>query len=235
MRPSLTAQAVAIAVVSTCALVQVHATSNYTYKKNEYLVIEAGYAPNKLLSIASHGNGEDGSDDFHLYLMAEPAHLKIAQLPAIEPDDILDTGPDAYEARWAPDSQHVAVAFRSDRHMGEVRLYQIRNRRAQIIRGPDLLREVIKNAAISSKDYDLRSRGLELSWLGPASFKLEDSRTFRVNSPVLARILGRFGRETAVQDAEGTKRFVDFSVEAVCELVPGGKYRVVELKPGHFD
>ena len=25
-----------------------------------------------------------------------------------------------------------------------------------------------------------------------------------------------------------------FSAEAVCELVPGGKYRVVEFKPGNF-
>jgi hypothetical protein len=235
MRPSFTVQAVAIAVVLTCALVQVHATSNYTYKKDEYPVIQGGYAPNKLLSVASHGNGEDGYDDFHLYLMAEPAHTKISQLPAIGPDDVLDTGPDAYEARWSPDSQHVAVVFRSDRHIGTLRLYQIRDGRPQLIRGPDLLREVIKNAAISSKGYDLRSRGLELSWLGPTRFKLEDSRTFRVSSPALARILGSFGRESTVQDAEGTKRFVDFSVEAVCELVPGGKYRVVEPKPGRFD
>jgi hypothetical protein len=118
--------------------------------------------------------------------------------------------------------------------MVELRLYQVRNRRPQIIRGPDLLREVIKNAAISSKDYDLRSRGRELSWLGPARFKLEDSRTFRVSSPALARILGSFGKESTAQDPEGGS-YVEFSVEAVCELVPGGKYRVVELKPGHFE
>ena len=34
---------------------------------------------------------------------------------------------------------------------------------------------------------------------------------------------------------DNAERFVDFSAEAVCELVPGGKYRGVELKPGAFD
>src|SRR5262245_52819842 len=106
MRPSLTARVAAIADVLTCALVQAHATSEHTYKKNEYLFIERGRAPNKLLSIASHGKGEAGRDDFHLYLMAEPAHRKITQLPGIGPDDVLDTGPDAYRARWTPDRRH---------------------------------------------------------------------------------------------------------------------------------
>jgi hypothetical protein len=234
MRPSLTVQAVVTTVVLTCALVQVHATSNYAYKKNEYPVIQGGYAPNKLLSVASHGNGEFGYDDFHLYLMAEPAHRKISRLPAIGPDDVLDTAPDAYEARWSPDSQNVAVLFRIDRHVGALRLYQIRDRRPQIIRGPDLLSEVIKNAAISSEDYDLRSSGPELSWLNPTRFKLKERRLFHVSSPTFARIIGAFGRETT-DDATKTERFVDVSVEAECELVPGGKYRVVELKPGHFD
>ena len=64
-------------------------------RKNEYLVIEGGRAPNKLLSIGSHGNGEGALDDFHLYLMAEPAHQKVARLPRIGPDDVLDTAPDA--------------------------------------------------------------------------------------------------------------------------------------------
>ncbi len=71
---------------------------------------------------------------------------KIAQPPAIGPDDVLDTGPDAYDAQWSPDSQNVAVGFRTDRHMGALRLYQIRNRRPQIIRGPDLRSSLIHAA-----------------------------------------------------------------------------------------
>jgi hypothetical protein len=229
MRPSLTAQVAVIAGVLTCALVQVHATSEYTYKKNEYLVIAGGQAPNKFFSIASHGNGEGGGDDFHLYLMAEPAHRKIVRLPEIGPDDVLDTAPDAYEARWTPDSRHVAVGFRSDRHIAEVRLYRIRDRTAQLIAVPDLLRRVIKNASIP----EYAARRLELYWLGPTKFRLEESVTFRVSSssPTLA-ILGPFGREPAEQNPQWP--VLEFSAEAVCELVPGGKSRVVEFRPGNF-
>jgi hypothetical protein len=232
MRPPLTAQVAVIAGVLTCALVQVHATSEHTYKKNEYLVIEGGRAPNKLLSIGSHGNGEGGLDAFHLYLMAEPAHRKIARLPGIGPDDVLDTAPDAYGARWTPDSRHVAVGFRSDRHIAEVRLYRIRDRTAQLIAVPDLLRRVIENAPISYPEY--AARRLELYWLDPTKFRLEETSALRVGSsgPTLARILGRFGREPAEQNPAWP--VVEFSAEAVCELIPGGKYRVVELRPGDF-
>ena len=232
MRSALTAQAAVIAGVLTWALVQAHATSEHTYEKNEYLVMEGGRAPNKLLSIASHGKGEAGRDDFHLYLMAEPAHRKIAQLPGIGPDDVLDTGPDAYEARWASDSRHVAVGFRSDRHIAEVRLYRIGNARAQIIPVPDLLRRVMKNAPISYQDY--AARRLELNWLAPTKFRLEESVAFRVSSssPALARILGPFGRESAEQNQASP--VLEFSAEAVGELRPGGKYRLLEFKPGNF-
>jgi len=232
MRPLLSARVAAIAGVLTCALVQAHATSEHTYEKNEYLVIQGGGAPNKLLSIASHGKGEGGRDDFHLYLMAEPAHRTIAQLPGIGPGDVLDTGPDAYRARWAPDSRHVAVGFRSDRHIAEVRLYRIGNARAQIIPVPDLLRRVVKNARISHEDYS--ARRLELSWLTPTKFRLEESVAFRASSssPALARILGPFGREPADQNPAWP--VLEFSAEALGELLPAGTYRLLEFKPGNF-
>jgi hypothetical protein len=231
MRPSLTAQVVVIAGVLTCAPVQVHATSEYSYKKNEYLVIAGGRAPNKLFSIASQGNGEGGRDDFHLYLMAEPAHRKIARLPAIGPDDVLDTAPDAYEAQWTPDSRYVTVGFRSDRHIAEVRLYRIRDRTAQLIAVPDLLRHVTKKAILYP---DYAARRLELSWLGPTKFRLEESSVLRVgsSSPTLASVLGRFGRDPAEQNPQWP--VIDFSAEAVCELVPGGKSRIVDFRPGNF-
>jgi hypothetical protein len=57
------------------------------------------------------------TDDFHLYLMAEPAHKIIAKLEAIGTDAILDSAPDAFHAEWSADSRHVAVLFRSDRHV----------------------------------------------------------------------------------------------------------------------
>src|SRR5476651_1660636 len=108
-----------VSVTLTYSVDLTYATANSGYKKGEYLVVRNGEAPNKRFSIASHGDGELGNDNFHVYLMAEPAHAKIAPLDDIKPDNILDTAPDAYHAAWSPDSRHVSVSFRSDRHFVE--------------------------------------------------------------------------------------------------------------------
>ena len=59
-----------------------------------------------------------------LALMAEPAHRKIAALGQINSGNNLDTGPGAYHGLWSADSRHVAVWFRSDRHVAELNLYR---------------------------------------------------------------------------------------------------------------
>jgi hypothetical protein len=58
------------------------ATSVYEYAKGEYVLIDSGMAPNGHLSLAAHGEGEFGSENFYVYLMAEPAHRRIAALAA---------------------------------------------------------------------------------------------------------------------------------------------------------
>src|SRR4051794_9716040 len=115
MRQCLAGIVVLAAAILTC--VSAHATSAYTYKKGEYRVVRDGRAPNKQFSIALHGDGEGGYDNFHAYLMAEPAHRTIAPLAGIEQDNILDTAPDAYKASWSKDSRHVAVTYRAERHV----------------------------------------------------------------------------------------------------------------------
>jgi hypothetical protein len=82
------------------------AIDTHDYAPGEYAVIHDGLAPNKRLSLAAHGDGE-GADHFHVWLMAEPAHRRIAALPGIGSDNNLDTGPDAYHAAWPRDSRHV--------------------------------------------------------------------------------------------------------------------------------
>ena len=84
------------------ALVPAQATSNHHYAKDEYAVIRNGLAPSKQLSLASHGGGELGDDDFHVWLMAEPAHKKIVALPDIGSENNLDTDPDAYHTPPGP-------------------------------------------------------------------------------------------------------------------------------------
>ena len=59
------------------------ATSNHEYAKGEYAIISDGLAPSKQVSLAARGEGELGDGDFHVWLMAEPAHRRIAALDGI--------------------------------------------------------------------------------------------------------------------------------------------------------
>src|SRR5215813_9628961 len=83
------------------------ATSTYQYRENECVIIGDGLAPSKKLSIAAHGGGEDGGDDLHVWLMAEPAHKRRAILENMTCSDnggsgsCLDSGADAYNAVWS--------------------------------------------------------------------------------------------------------------------------------------
>ncbi len=72
----------ATAVLAALTGAPVHATSNYAYKKHEYPTIGGGRAPNGRNAIAAHGEGDDGYDDFHLYLMV--SRRIIQSLPDIE-------------------------------------------------------------------------------------------------------------------------------------------------------
>src|SRR5580704_4347788 len=125
--------AMSAAFVFSCVGMPARATSVYDYKPKEYVIVDGGLAPNKRLAIAANGYGA-----FHVYLMAEPAHKPIAALPSIDNDAILDTGASAYHAVWSPDSRHVAVHFRSDRHVLTMLLYEIRGGRPHLTDTPSL-------------------------------------------------------------------------------------------------
>lgn len=176
------------------------------------------------------GDGEGGSDDFHVWLMAEPAHRKIAPLDGIGSDNNLDTGPNAYHATWSADSRRVAVGFRSNRHVVELKLYRVEDRRAFLIRGPSLFRDV------TSRDVgpgdDLRRSIPGITWSGGNRFVLREHRLFLADDPGFARRLGAYGRVSDKLDAG--KVLVEFSAEADCMLMPGNRYRIVDLRTGKF-
>jgi hypothetical protein len=50
-----------------------------------------------------------------------------------------DSAPDAYHAHWAPDSKHVGIMSRADRHWADNAIYRIENRRAYPVKTPELL------------------------------------------------------------------------------------------------
>jgi hypothetical protein len=221
---------VLVAAVVPFAVLPAHATGEHDYAKDEYAIIRDGLAPNKAMSLASHGDGDGGRGNFDVWLMAEPAHRKITALDDINHSNNLDTGPDAYHAAWSADSRHVAVSFRSDRHALQLNLYRIENRRAHLVFGPNLFRDVTSREVGSRED--LRESGSAIEWRGPIRFVLSEHRLFLTSDPGFARMLGGHGKmKDKIDDG---RTFVEFSAEADCMLMPGNRYRIVDLRVGKF-
>ena len=117
----------------------VFATSNYDYKPGEYVTVIGGRSPDGRYSIATHGDGELGYDNWHVYLMDATSGRKIGPLEEIQ--DPLDTAADGYVAKWSPDSSRVSITYRADRHVAVTIVYRIANRRAYLLSGPTQIAE----------------------------------------------------------------------------------------------
>jgi hypothetical protein len=221
-------RACAFAACLALAAIPVRATSNHQYAKGEYGIISGGLAPNKQLSLASHGEGELGDENFHVWLMAEPAHRKIMALDDISSDNNLGTAPDAYHAFWSKDARHVGVGFRSSRHEVTLNLYRVENRKAYEIAGPDLFKEVTHRPI--GDDDGLRASISMVEWHDGNRFRFRLVQTFITADDKFTKLLGVHGRVT---DKVDDSRFaIEFSADAECELLPGDRTRVIDLKPG---
>jgi hypothetical protein len=207
------------------------ATDEHTYGKDEYAVIRDGLSPDKKMSLATHGDGEGGDENFHVWLMAEPAHRKLVRLDDIGSGNNLDTGPNAYRATWALDSRHVAVNFRSDRHVLELNLYSVANGRAHPISGPSLFRDVTSRNV--GKDEHFGHRVSTIEWTGTRRFRLREHHLFQASSMDFTRLLGAYGK--LKQKLDDGRFMVEFSAEADCVLISGHRYRIVDLRVGKFD
>ena len=225
---------VLLAAILALAVTPARATDEHDYARDEYAIIRDGLAPNKQMSLASHADPEsDGhgiGHNFHVWLMAEPAHRKLARLPGIGPKAFLDTGPNAYRAFWSADSRHVAVNFRSDRHVLELNLYAIEGRRARLISGPSLFKDVTSRD-VGRDDSSWRSVAW-ITWTGPRRFVLRENRLFQPSDPGFARMLGPWGKVTG-KLVDG-RELIEFAAEADCVLVAGNRYRIVDLRVGKF-
>jgi hypothetical protein len=124
----------ALIAISAAAISSVFATSNREYGPNEYAVVDGGLSPDHKYSIAAHGGGELGYDNFHIYLMNAVAGKKIGPLEEIK--DTLDPGADAFYAKWSSNSAEVTIRYRIDRReFLEVR-YRIAKGRVSLLKGP---------------------------------------------------------------------------------------------------
>lgn len=218
----------AIAACLALALAPAGATSNHEYAKGEYAIIRDGLAPNKQLSLASHGDGELGDDHFHVWLMSEPAHRKLVALDDISDDNNLDTAPDAYHAFWSKDSRRVGVAFRSSRHEVTLNLYAIDGRRAHPIKSPDLFKEVTGREV--GDDDGLRQRISVVEWKSGNRFVLREFKSFVVDDDRLLKLFGKYG--SLAEKMEDGKLFIQFFANAECEWLADNRVHVIDLTPG---
>jgi hypothetical protein len=117
------------------SIAAVLATSNYEYGRDEYVTVNNGISPDGKFAITAHGEGEYGDENFHIYLTDAITGKKIGPLEEIV--ETLDTGADAFCAKWSQDSQDVVIVYRVDRHAPlKAVSYHISNRRARRIKGP---------------------------------------------------------------------------------------------------
>jgi hypothetical protein len=217
-----------LAVLLALGPAPARATDMHDYGKDEYAIIHDGMAPNKRLSLAAHGDGDGGTDNFHVWLMAEPAHCKIVALGNIGSDNNLDCGPNAYHAQWRADSRSVAVLFRHGRHEVQLNLYRIEGDRSHLVQGPSLFRQVTGRDV--GNDDDMRRSAPEMDWKGFGRFVLREHRLFKVADAAFARRLGAYDK---VKDRlDDGASMVEFAAEADCVLLPGNRYRILGLRVG---
>ena len=85
-----------------------------------------------------HGEGDNGYDHFHIYLTDAVSGKKIGALEEIV--DALDTGADAFCAKWSNDSKTVTIIYRVDQLNRYLPLravsYRISERAAHRQKGP---------------------------------------------------------------------------------------------------
>jgi hypothetical protein len=110
------------------------ATSNHEYGADEYDTVASGLSPDGNYAITAHGTGDMGYDDFHIYLTNAISGKKIGPLEEIK--ETLDTGADAFAAKWSNDSQLVVIIYRVDRRALKAIFYHVAKGRAHPIKGP---------------------------------------------------------------------------------------------------
>jgi hypothetical protein len=237
---------VVIAALAIGFVAKLDATSEYDYKRGEYLVVKDGKSPDKKFSIVS---GENQKGEFGVYLMDAPTKKLIGKLEEVATD--LDTAPDAYYAHWAPDSKHVAISSRSDRHMLEDVIYRIENRRAYIVQTPELRCHAVPDFCKLLKDLgDVPDRDADdsdskvrqnsnaseiMKWTSPTRFSVSEESQFQIRTRDPSSTVGKYGEVEKENDdsadSPGGVYHVWFEAEGECELLPGDKSQVVSTHP----
>jgi hypothetical protein len=200
------------------------ATDNYSYKAHEYATISDGRSPDGRWSIAAHGGGDYGYDGFDLYLMREPAHKTLAPLRVGEH---LDTAPLSNIALWSPDSTHVALLYRIDRHVLDVRLFAVANGKVQPIKVPLPFDVVAKHHLKKGVHYEFSSVLYRVTWRQADRLILEEHDALDAHKPIFGAGLEAY----LTVDQRGPERtFTYFSAQGAYGINARGELRLDAVK-----
>ena len=222
----------------------------YDYKPGEFLVIDGGTSPDKKFSIVT---GENKAGEFGVYLRDAQTKKLIGQLEEVATG--LDSAPDAYHAHWAPDSKHVGITSRDDRHWADNAIYRIENRRAYPVKTPELLCHAVPEfcqltkelggaltsdqiyAEDTGKPWKARqnsSYSAIVKWISPTRFVVSEESQWQVKERDPSATLGQYGTGGKIEDESGDSADlydVWFNAEGECELLPADKTRVLSTQP----
>jgi hypothetical protein len=151
------------------------ATSTYDYKPGEFLVIDGGASPDKKFSIVS---GKKKAGEFGVYLRNAQTKKLTGRLEEVATG--LDSGPDAYHAHWAPDSKHVGITSRADRHWADNAIYRMENRRAYPVETPELLCHAVPEFCQLTKQLGgaLTSDEIYADYASPKPWKVRQNPSY---------------------------------------------------------
>jgi len=252
MRKIRSRMRVAIALALSLAFVaHAGATAMYDYKPGEVLVIDGGTSPDKKFSIVA---GENKAGEFGVYLRDAQTKKLIGQLEEVATG--LDSAPDAYHAHWAPDSKHVGITSRADRHWADNAIYRIENRRAYPVKTPELLCHAVPGFCQLTKElggaltedqiYAKDTLGKPwkarqnssysgiVKWISPTRFVVSEESQWQVKERDPSATLGQYGEAEKLEDESNESAalyHVSFDAEGECELLPNDKSRVLNTQP----
>ena len=241
------ASGAAIAILIAFAIVtEITATAEYDYKPGEYLVAKDGLSPDKQFAIVC------GDTRFGVYLMDAKTRELLGELKEVATG--LDTAPEAYRVQWSPDSKHVGICSREERHHAANVIYRIENRQAHIVETSELRCHAVPDFCQLedklTKEADAEKNGVETDaiwkiqqtasgseikkWLSPTRFIVFEDSEFKVKQDDPSAALGKYAKIEKVEpnDGSGVDVYrISFKAEGECELVPGDKSRVMSTHP----
>ena len=240
----------AAVALSLAFVAQAGATATYDYKPGELLVIDGGTSPDKKFSIVS---GENNAGEFGVYLRDAQTKKLIGKLEEVATG--LDSAPDAYHAHWAPDSKHVGITSRADRHWADNAIYRIENRRAYPVKTPELLCHAVPEFCQLTKElggaltedqiyaedtvgkpWKARQNSSYsgiVKWISPTRFVVREESQWQVKERDPSATLGQYGEAEKEDESDESAALyhVWFDAEGECELLPADKTRVLSTQP----